>query len=270
MEYWVNVEPDVGIYVNDINPTGKRPILFMHGWPINHKIYEYQYNELIDRGFRCIGMDARGFGQSSKPAYGYAYDRSADDVRCVIDALKLRDIVLLGHSTAGAVAIRYMARHNGHGVRKLVLCAAAAPSLVQLPDFPEGIPEQTVFDIIENTQNDRPLEVDGFSRRFYYQPVSEPFVQWNNDLGMQAASWATIAVSKAWLKERLFSDLTKIRVQTLIMHGIHDQIVPYGLGQVQNQMIPNSRLVTFEHSGHGLFYDEKDKFNAELMRFAGR
>ncbi|HWR24333.1 MAG TPA: alpha/beta hydrolase [Feifaniaceae bacterium] len=267
MEYWVNVEPGVGIYVNDINPEGEHPILFLHGWPINQKIFEYQYNALINNGIRCIGMDARGFGQSGKPVYGYGYDRSADDVHRVIDALGARDLTLLGHSTAGAVAARYMARHNGHGVRRLVLCAAAAPSLVERPGFPEGVPEQTVLDIIRDTENDRPQTVDGFSRMFYYQPVTEPFIQWNNDLGMQAASWATIAVSHSWLRETLFDDLPEIRVPTLILHGIHDEIVPFALGEVQNEMIPNSRLVRFENSGHGLFYDEKEKFNAELMGF---
>jgi len=45
----------------------------------------------------------------------------------VIKALNLYNVTLLGHSTAGAVAVRYMARHNGFGVSKLVLCAAAAP-----------------------------------------------------------------------------------------------------------------------------------------------
>lgn len=267
MEYWVNVEPGVGIYVNDINPTGKHPILFMHGWPINNKIFEYQYNELLKNDIRCIGMDARGFGQSSKPVYGYEYDRSADDVRCVIDALKLRDLTLLGHSTAGAVAIRYMARHNGHGVRRLVLCAAAAPSLIQRPNFPYGITEQAVLDIINSTENDRPQMITDFNKMFFYHPVPEPFNQWATDLGMQAASWSTIAVSYAWLAETLFSDLAKVNVPTLILHGVHDQVCLFPLGVAQNEGIRGSRLVPFENSGHGLFYDEKEKFNEELMNF---
>ncbi len=267
MEYWVNVEPGVGIYINDINPTGKHPILFMHGWPINHKIFEYQYNELINNDIRCIGMDARGFGQSSKPTHGYEYDRSADDVRGVIDALKLRDLTLLGHSTAGAVAIRYIARHNGHGVRRLVLCAAAAPSLIQRPNFPYGITEQAVLDIIRNTQENRPQMLIEFNKMFFYKPVTESFSQWAWDLGMQAASWATIAVSYAWLAETLFSDLAKVNVPTLILHGVHDQVCLFPLGEAQNEGIRGSRLIPFENSGHGLFYDEKEKFNAELMRF---
>ena len=54
---------------------------------------------------------------------------------------------------------------------------------------------------------------------------------------------------------------------TLIIHGTHDKIVPFELGEVQNKMIPNSKLVPFELSGHATFYDEKDKFNEVLVNF---
>lgn len=64
-----------------------------------------------------------------------------------------------------------------------------------------------------------------------------------------------------------FHDLPKIQIPTLIMRGIHDQVVPYQLGVVQNRGIRGSKLVTFENSGHGLFYDEMEKFNRELIRF---
>ena len=124
MNYFIQVEPHVRLYVNDINPSGRNPILFIHGWPANHNMFEYQYNHLCQLGYRCIGIDSRGFGHSDKPWTGYDYDRMADDLRYVIDGLCLDGIVLAGHSTGGAVAMRYTARHHAHGVSKLVLCAS--------------------------------------------------------------------------------------------------------------------------------------------------
>ena len=78
-------------------------------------------------GYRCIGIDWRGFGKSDKPISGYNFDRLADDIRAVVDGLQLDNFTLVGHSTGGAIAIRYMSRHNGYGVSKLVLVDAAAP-----------------------------------------------------------------------------------------------------------------------------------------------
>ncbi len=67
--------------------------------------------------------------------------------------------------------------------------------------------------------------------------------------------------------ESLSPDLAKISVPTLILHGIHDKVIPFPLAQAQNKGIRNSKLVPFEFSGHALFYDEKDRFNRELTEF---
>ncbi|NLK96543.1 MAG: alpha/beta hydrolase [Epulopiscium sp.] len=268
MGYYVNVEPNVKIYVEDLNPTGKKTILFLHGWPGSHKLFEYQFNQLPMMGYRCIGIDTRGFGNSDKPWRGYDYDRLADDVRCVIDTLKLHDIILGGHSTSGAIAIRYMARHKGHGVAKLALFAAAAPSLIQRPYFPYGLPKEAVEEMIQETYRDRPEMLRRFGQSFFHKYITEAFADWFFQLGLQAASWATAAVERTWLgEEKLFSDLGKIFVPTLILHGIHDKICLFPLAEAQHRGIKHSKLVPFRDSGHGLFYDEKDRFNQELIKF---
>jgi len=268
MESLIKTESDVRIYVNDINPSGKKPILFIHGWPANHKMFEYQYNQLIPMGYRCIGVDTRGFGYSDKPVHGYTYDRLADDILYVVKALDLQNFTLAGHSTGGAIAIRYMARHRGYGVSKLALFAAAAPSLIKRPEFPYG---QNAEDIEKNfiqaAYEDRPKMLRDFGDIFFYKPVSQPFSDWFFDLGLQAASWSTIAISEAWITEELFADLAKINVPTLILHGVHDKVVPYQLGVIQSQEIRDSKLISFENGGHGSFYDERDQFNLELIQF---
>jgi non-heme chloroperoxidase len=261
------VEVNVKIYVEDLNPKGKKTILFLHGWPGSHNLFEYQFDQLPKMGYRCIGIDTRGFGNSDKPYGGYDYDRLSDDVRCVVDALQLNDFTLAGHSTGGAIAIRYMARHKGHGVSKLALFAAAAPSLIKRPNFPYGLEKENVTKIIQGTYADRPKMLSDFGDIFFFQHITKPFSEWFFQLGLQAAGWATASVANTWIKEVLFSDLAAINVPTLIIHGIHDKIVPFPLAKVQNQGIKNSKLVPFEFSGHGSFYDQRDKFNEELMKF---
>ena len=268
MGYYVRVEKNVKVYVEDVNPEGKKTILFLHGWPGSYKLYEYQFDVFPKMGYRCIGLDTRGFGNSDKPWHGYDYDRLSDDVRCVIEALKLEDITLAGHSTGGAIAVRYMARHDGYGVSKLALIAAAVPSLIQRSHFPYGQKKEVIENIIEETYNDKPKMLRGFGEMFFFQDISEPFSEWFFSLGLEAASWATISIAKTWLgEEELFSDLKKIKVPTIILHGIHDKVCLFPLAEAQKKGIKNSKLVPFEYSGHGLFYDEKDKFNKELMKF---
>lgn len=267
MGYYITVEINVKIYVEDLNPEGKKTILFLHGWPGNHKLFEYQFDQLPKMGFRCIGLDMRGFGNSDKPYSGYDYDRLSDDVKCVVDTLKLHDFTLAGHSTGGAIAIRYMARHKGTGVTKLALFAAAAPSLIKRVNFPYGLEREDVIKLIQGTFTDRPQMLSDFGNIFFFQYITKPFSDWFFQLGLQAAGWATAAIANTWINEVLFSDLRTINVPTLIIHGIHDKVVPFSLGEIQNQGIKNSQLIPFKFSGHGSFYDERNKFNEELIKF---
>jgi non-heme chloroperoxidase len=266
--YYINVEPNVNIYVEDLNPDGNKTFVFLHGWPGNHNLFEYQFDHLAMMGYRCIGLDQRGFGNSDRPLLGHNYDRLSDDVRCVMEALELRDVTLIGHSTGGAIAIRYMARHNGYGVSKLVLCAAAAPSLIKRPYFPFGQTKEAIMNIIQGTLTDRPKMLQDFSSIFFYQHVSAPLLDWFFQLGLTGAGWATAAVANTWLdEEALFYDMDKIYTPTLILHGIHDQVCYFPLAEAQRKGIKNSTLVAFENSGHALFYEEQDKFNKELIKF---
>ncbi len=117
MGHYIKTEEHVTLFVEDIGHG--RPIIFLHGWPLNHKMFEYQMNELPKRGFRFIGVDLRGYGQSDRPWEGYDYDTMADDVKAVIYTLQLENAILAGFSMGGAIAIRYMARHEGADVDKL-------------------------------------------------------------------------------------------------------------------------------------------------------
>ena len=267
MEYYIKVEADVKVYVEDINPGGKKIILFIHGWPLNHKAYEYQFNKLPQLGYRCIGMDTRGFGDSDKPWNGSSYDRLADDVRAVVESLKLKDFTLAGHSMGGAIAIRYMARHKGYGVSKLALFGAAAPSLTIRQNFPYGLPKEDVTKLIEQTYSDRPEMLRNFGDVFLFQYTTEPLKDWFFNLGLEAAGWSTAEAATTFRDESLFSDLGKICVPTLILHGIHDKVCLFPLAEVMKRGIKNSKLVPFEDSGHGLFWEEHDKFNKELIQF---
>ncbi|MDF2700315.1 MAG: alpha/beta superfamily hydrolase [Haloplasmataceae bacterium] len=269
MNYWIEVEPNVKIFVNVLNPEGRKTILFLHGWPLSQKAFEYQYNILPSMGYRCIGIDTRGFGNSDKPWENYDYNRLADDIKIVIDSLKLQDVTLVGHSTGGAIAVRYMSRYNGWGVSKLVLIAAAAPSLIQRPYFPYGLTKEAVIDIINGTYKDRPKMLSDFCNIFLFKFSSIPLQNWFFQMGLEAASWATIAIAMNWINdEGLFSDLGKINVPTLILHGVQDKVCLFPL-IAQNQAIKNSKLVAFELGGHGVFYEEFEKVNQEIIQFVG-
>ncbi|WP_096186579.1 alpha/beta fold hydrolase [Evansella halocellulosilytica] len=268
MGYFVEIERGVQLYVEDVNPTAENTILFVHGWPANHKLFEYQFNVLPAMGYRCIGIDLRGFGKSDKPWEGYSYNQLADDVRGVVEALGLENFTLAGHSVGGAIAIRYMGRYEGEGVSKLALFGAAGPSFIQRAGFPYGLSMRTVNQFIEQVYHDRPYLLAQFTNMFFYERITKPFSDWFFQLGTEASGYATANVLVSLRDEALFDDIQAIQVPTLILHGVHDQVCLPPLGAALHQGIRHSRLVWFKHSGHGLFWEEQSKFNRELTHFA--
>src|SRR5215475_11219794 len=109
------------IYYKD---WGKGPVVtFSHGWPLNSDAWDGQMLFLVQNGYRCVAVERRGHGRSSQPSTGNTMDGYADDLAAVIEALDLKDAVLIGHSTGGGEVARYVARHGSKRVAGAVLLA---------------------------------------------------------------------------------------------------------------------------------------------------
>jgi len=265
---YIEVEPNVRLHITDAGEG--RPVVLIPGWPLSDEMYEYQYNDLIKKNFRVIGITLRGFGKSDKPYGAYNYDVHALDIKKVLSKLDIKDAVLGGFSMGGAIAIRFASADNGAHVSKLVLCGAAAPIWTQRNDFPYNLPKKAVDDLIELNYKDRPKLLSNFAKIFSATETSlnEGIGSWLNGICLSASSHATAQCLIALRDTDLRSDLTKITIPTVIMHGKKDKICSFDLAEQMKAGISNSQIVAFENSGHSLFLEETHKFNAELIKFA--
>jgi pimeloyl-ACP methyl ester carboxylesterase len=262
------VEPNVRLHVTDAGEG--RPIVLIPGWPLSDEMYEYQYNDLINKNFRVIGITLRGFGKSDKPYGAYNYDVHALDIKKILDKLAIKDAVLAGFSMGGAIAIRFAALDNDDQVSKLVLIGAAAPIWTQRKDFPYNLPKSAVDDLIKLNYQDRPKLLSDFAKIFSATETSlnEGIGSWLNGICLSASSHATAQCLVALRDTDLRNDLRKISIPTVIMHGKKDKICSFDLAKQMKIGIMDSHIVAFENSGHSLFLEETSKFNTELIRFA--
>ena len=267
---YIEVEPNVHLHVTDAG-EGK-PIVLIPGWPLSDEMYEYQYNELINKKFRVIGITLRGFGKSDKPYREYNYDIHALDIKKVLSKLDIKEAVLCGFSMGGAIAIRYTSIYNGAHISKLVLAGAAAPIWTQRKDFPFNLPVSAVDDLIKLNYKDRPKLLSDFAKIFSAteNSLSEGIGSWLNGICLSASSYATAQCLIALRDTDLRSDLGKIKIPTLIMHGKNDKICSFDLALQMKAEIAGSQIIVFEKSGHSLFLEESAKFNKELIKFAGK
>lgn len=265
---YIEVEPNVNLHISDGGEG--RPIVLIHGWPLSDEMFEYQYNDLIKNNFRVIGITLRGFGKSDKPYGLYDYDVHASDIKRVLDILEINDAVLLGFSMGGAIAVRYVSVYKGAHVSKLVLAGAAVPLWTKRKDFPYNFTQSSIDDLIILNFCDRPKLLSDFANIFSATPTSlnDGIKSWINGIALSASSYTTVHCLYALRDTDLREDMAKIKMPTLILHGKKDKICSYKLALQMNSGIKNSHLVPFIKSGHSLFLEETQKFNAELIKFA--
>ena len=122
---YIEVEPNVRLHITDGGEG--RPIVLLHGWPLSDEMYEYQYNDLINKNFRVIGITLRGFGKSDKPYGEYNYDVHASDINAVLTKLVIKDAVLVGFSMGGGEVARYLGKYGSKRVERVVFLSSIPP-----------------------------------------------------------------------------------------------------------------------------------------------
>jgi non-heme chloroperoxidase len=249
------------------------PITFSHGWPLSADAWDDQMMFLASHGFRCIAHDRRGHGRSGQSWDGNNLDTYADDLSELIEALDLKHIIMVGHSTGGGEVTRYIGRHGTSRVAKAVLVSAIPPLMLKTPANPGGLPLEVFDGIRAGVIGDRSQYYQDLSLPFYganrpgskvSQGIKDSFWLWSMQVGEKAAYDCIKAFSETDLTE----DLKRIDVPTLVLHGDDDQIVPIAdSALLSSKLIRNATLKIYPGAPHGLFATHKDQFNGDLLAF---
>jgi non-heme chloroperoxidase len=250
-----------------------QPVVFSHGWPLSSDAWDGQLLFLAQHGYRAVAHDRRGHGRSTQTSENNHMDAYADDLAAVMDALDLRDAVLVGHSTGGGEVVRYIGRHGEKRVAKVVLIAAVPPVMLKSEANPEGLPIE-VFDAIrKGVAGDRSQFYQDLAVQFYgaNRPGSnvskgtlEQFWLWSMQAGVKAAYECV----KAFSETDFTADLKKITVPALVLHGEDDQIVPvHDSAKKSAQLIKGAREIYYPGAPHGITATHADEVNEDLLKF---
>jgi non-heme chloroperoxidase len=264
---------DIDIYYEDHGEG--RPVILIHGYPLNGRSWEKQHRVLLGAGYRVIAYDRRGFGNSSQPTVGYDYDTFAADLNALIEHLDLSDVALVGFSMGTGEVTRYLGRYGSARVSKAALLGAIPPFLLKTDDNPEGV-DQSVFDGIRAAVvADRPAYFKAFLDDFYNVDVlggtriSEQAWQASFNVAVAASPFAADACVPTWLTD-FRADLPKIDVPTLLVHGDADRILPFdATAKRLPGLIADLKLVVVEGGPHNIAWTHPEIVNKELLDFLG-
>jgi non-heme chloroperoxidase len=253
--------------------TGQ-PIVFSHGWPLSSDDWDNQMLFFLAQGYRVIAHDRRGHGRSTQTPGGHDLDHYADDLAAVVEHLDLHDAIHVGHSTGGGEVVRYLARHGEARAAKAALISAVPPLMVRTDANPEGLPK-SVFDGLQaQLAANRSVFYRALPSGPFYnfdQPGVEPdeaIIQnwWRQ--GMMGDALSHYDGIVAFSQTDFTEDLKKITIQTLVMHSVDDQIVPYvASGPKSAELLTNGTLKTYHGFPHGMPTTHADVINADLLAF---
>jgi non-heme chloroperoxidase len=265
---------DISIHYEDLGSG--LPVVLIHGFPLSGRSWERQTAALLEAGYRVITYDRRGFGNSSQPSTGYDYDTFAADLDELLSELDLRDVILVGFSMGTGEVTHYLATYGSERVSKAVLIGVLPPFLLKTPDNPEGVDGAVFEDTVAAIKADRLAYLTSFYADFYNLDqtrgtrISDEVVcdSWN--VAAAASAIATVSCPPTWITD-FRSDLPKLDVPTLVLHGDADRILPIdATARRLPALIADSELVEIEGAPHGMLWTHADEVNKLLLEFLGR
>jgi non-heme chloroperoxidase len=244
-----------------------RPVVFTHSMLMSSDMWQHQMLHLAEHGYRAVAYDRRGHGRSDDPGAGYEFDTLADDLAAVLDALALTDITLVGHSMGGGEVVRYLSRHGYQRVSRIALVGSTVPRLdVDPPAAAAHLDRlRTSYGqwVAENAAVSFGDQLPGCE---IPQPEKDRTIQEWMGVSLQAA----VACTATNLAADFASEMSRIRVPALVVHGDHDAFAPFQTcGRRSADLIPGSTLVVYRNASHMLHMSHRRQLNADLLAFVG-
>lgn len=248
---------EIKLYYNDIG-SGE-PLIFIHGYPFSAQAWEKEISYFVEKGFRVISYDRRGFGYSSKPSLGYDWDTFAEDLNQLISGLDLNDVTLIGHSMGTGEITRYLSKYGSRRILRSVLVSPIPPYLLKTEDNPEGVEQEVFNEFKKSVKEDRYSFIADFIEKFYGlgkilggASLSQEKISSDFQIAAMSSPIAMYKCIDTWT-ENLNWDLKGFdEVPTLIIQGDADKILPLEVtGKILADKI-EARLRVLNGGSHGI------------------
>ncbi|MDQ3323214.1 MAG: alpha/beta hydrolase [Acidobacteriota bacterium] len=262
--------------------TGRTVILF-HGKNFNGYYWKDTAARLTKEGFRVVVPDQIGWGKSDKPNIHYSFHLLAQNNKKLLDALRVKSAVVVGHSIGGMLAARFALMYP-RTTEKLIL-----ENPIGLEDYRTFVPYASFEDLLKGERAQTYASLKKYQQTYYtdWKPEYEQYVQAQAESLIRPdfpqAAVANALTSLMAYEQPVVYEFKNIKAPTLLIIGQTDRTVlgknrlraesrdKYGqypeLGKRVNREISGSKLVEYENVGHIPHVQVFDSFTDELLKF---
>lgn len=255
-----------GLSVNTFGDPEKQSIVFIHGFPYDHSMWQFQIEALKDE-YYCVAYDVRGLGESYVGDGQYTLEFLVDDLFAIIKELKLHKPVICGLSMGGYIALRAIERDQNI-FSAAILCDTKseaddnAGKLKRTENInminTEGLKKFTDQFVTNTFAEETPHEQDILFLSFLHK------AQKHNPTGVKGCIIAIMS------RTDTTPFLHKINIPTLVIVGSFDKLTPPPVMRALADKIPGSELGVIPRAGHMSPLENPDAVNDLIKGFLKR
>ena len=253
------------------------PVVLIHGFGSKKESFMAQI-PVLSQKFKIISFDNRGSGKSERPDFLYTMEMFVDDIKGLLDYLKINKAHLIGLSLGGMIALTFVLKYPER-VEKLILIN----TLARLPsDFDPEAYIKTKINGLESMRRDPEKSFwdstqFGFHPKFRRKMKADPnhkfYGLWsvNDVLEYYKTDPPTPQdirnIASSFKTYNAYKELFKINHQALLLTASSDKLVPMALMQQIHEKMVNSVLIVIENAGHESPKSRAPEVNKAIIEF---
>ena len=225
------------------------PVIILHGLMGGLSNFMGVLNYFPSKGYKILVPELPVY---ELPLINSTVKSLAEFLDGFLNFKKLKDVILLGNSLGGHVALLY-AKFHPEMVKGLIITGSSGLYENAMGD---GYPKRGDYDYIKTK-----------SEEVFYDPkvatkeiVDEVFESVND----RNKLLRTLAIAKSAIRHNMAKDLPNMKTRTGIIWGAQDSVTPPNVADEFNSLLPNSDLYWIDKCGHAPMMEHPERFN-EIM-----
>lgn len=256
----VRLENEIQLTFSEKGDADGVPVLLVHGFTDSHRSFE-PLMESLPSWMRVVAVSQRGHGDSDRPAWGYRTRDFAGDLAMFMDAMGMKEAVVVGHSMGTANAMR-LAIDSPERVRGLVLAGAFA-TFAQNAALVEFF-QTTIRGMVDPIMREFVRE---FQSSTLAKDVPAEFLELVVDESMKTPSRVWRGAFAGMLEDDFANELGSVRAPTLLVWGDKDGMASRGDQAMLLKRLREAALCVYEGGGHAVHWEEPERFAQDVTRF---
>ncbi len=256
--------------------SGERTLLFIHGLANYAPVWKKNIDEL-KKYYRCVAIDLPGNGLSDQHAHPFGMKFFAECVFNFINALKLKDLHIVGHSMGGQIAMTTVLNHPGCA-ESLILCAPAGFEQFSVMEKTMYYTSIHLLDFISSDENSLRTAIQNSFYRNHTQGdgIVKELVGIMKTYKLNYYKKMVEACIKGMMEEPVFSKLNRLHMPVLVLFGKNDALIPNKLlHHTTTEKIAadavskmhGAHLVMIPHCGHFVQWEKAEDVNRNIILF---